>query len=77
MMGHQERKENEMNHDFQEPVFVRVDETTDVKASVVVWDEGMGGVSVLIKGSSDSVLINAEDWPKIVSCINAALERNS
>jgi hypothetical protein len=58
---------------FRDPVFVRKDDTCDVKASVVEWADGH--ISVNIEGSQGFVLINAEDWPTIVSCINAELQR--
>jgi len=60
---------------FRDPVFVRSDDTCDVKASVVEWGCDALGISVNIEGSSGIVLINAEDWPTIVSCINAELQR--
>lgn len=66
-------KENE----FRDPVFVREDDTTTIKASVVVWNEDMGGVSVRLQGSNESVLVNAEDWFTLVSCVNRELDRVS
>lgn len=65
------------DNEFREPVFVRDDDTTTIKASVVVWKEDMGGVSVRLQGSNESVLINAEDWPALVRCINQELDRVS
>ncbi len=60
-------------HDFREPVFVRDDDTITVRASVVVWGERLGGVSVRIEGMGGSVLINAADWPLLVGCVNQEL----
>lgn len=59
------------------PVFIRRDGTTDIEASVVAWggrsaDESL--FSVYLKNGKESVLINAEDWPTLVSCINSELE---
>lgn len=65
------------DNEFREPVFVRDDDTTTIKASVVVWKEDIGGVSVRLQGSNESVLINAEDWPALVRCINQELDRVS
>jgi hypothetical protein len=58
---------------FRDAVFVRKDDTCGAKASVVEWADGH--ISVNIEGSQGFVLINAEDWPTIVSCINAELQR--
>lgn len=63
------------DNEFREPVFARSDDTTEIKASVVVWREDIGGVSVRLQGSKEGVLINAVDWPTLVSCINLELER--
>lgn len=60
---------------FRDPVFVRNDDTTDIKASVVEWSDQIGGVSVKIGDSESSVLIRADDWPTLVSCIKAELNR--
>lgn len=65
------------DNEFRDPVFVRDDDTTTIKASVVVWGERMGGVSVRLQGMNESVLINAEDWPKLVGCVNRELDRVS
>ena len=62
-------------HDFRDPVFVRKDDTTDIAASVVVWGDAIGGVSVRLVSGNESVLINAADWPAIKSTIDAELER--
>lgn len=65
------------DNEFRDPVFVRSDDTTEIKASVVVWGKRMGGVSVRLQGSDESVLINAADWPTLVACVNRELERVS
>lgn len=65
------------DNDFREPVFVKVDDTTTIKASVVVWKDEAMGVSVLLKGSSESVLVNATDWAALVACVNIELDRVS
>lgn len=60
---------------FRDPVFVRKDDTTEIEASVVEWGGNIGGISIRFAGSDSSVLINAEDWPAIVSCIERELNR--
>lgn len=64
-------------NEFRDPVFVRDDDTTYIKASVVIWNSELGGRSIRLQGSNESVLINAEDWPTLVSCINRELDRTS
>ncbi len=64
-------------NEFRAPVFVREDDSTTIRASVVVWgDEGLG-VSVRLQGSNESVLVNAADWATLVGCVNRELERVS
>ena len=62
---------------FNDPVFVRNDETTTIKASVVEWnDEDVGRASVLLaNGSGESILVNVADWATLVNCVNRELER--
>lgn len=60
---------------FRPPVFVRKDDTTEIEASVVEWGGNIGGISIRIENGDQSVLINAEDWPAIISCIARELNR--
>jgi hypothetical protein len=63
---------------FNDPVFVRDDYTTTIRASVVEWGEDMGDrMSVLLKGSNESVLINVEDWETLKRCVDHEIERRS
>jgi hypothetical protein len=63
------------DNEFREPVFVRDDDTTTIKASVVVWKDDR--LSVRLQGSNESVLVNAEDWAVLVACVNRELDRCS
>ena len=65
---------------WHDPVFVRVDDTTTIKASVVEWaeDAGVGGrVSVLLANDHGSVLVSGEDWATLVGCVTRELDRHS
>lgn len=63
---------------FNDPVFVRSDDTTTIKASVVEWnDADLGTLSVRLQGSDQSVLINVADWATLVGCVNREIERLS
>jgi hypothetical protein len=63
---------------FNDPVFVRDDDTTTIKASVVEWGGDMGDrMSVLFKGSNESVLVNVEDWETLKRCVDREIERRS
>lgn len=63
---------------FGDPVFVRVDDTTTIRASVVEWnDTDMGRASVLLSNGNESVLVSADDWATLVGCVNRELERVS
>jgi hypothetical protein len=63
---------------FNDPVFVRNDDTTTIRASVVEWNESNGGkLSVLLSNGSESVLVNGDDWATLVGCVNRELERCS
>lgn len=63
---------------FNDPVFVREDDTTTIRASVVEWGNDMDGrMSVLLKGSNESVLVNVEDWETLKRCIDREIERRS
>ncbi len=64
-------------NEFREPVFLRDDDTTFIKARVIIWKSNLGGRSISLQGANEGVLINAEDWPTLVSCINRELERTS
>lgn len=63
--------------DFREPVFVRNDDTTNVRASVVDWGDKFDGLlSVkLTNGGGESVLINVADWEAVKSSVDAELNR--
>lgn len=62
---------------FRDPVFVRDDDTTTIRASVVEWNNCIPGdqLSVRISNGGESVLINLSDWPTLVSCINREMEK--
>jgi hypothetical protein len=61
---------------FNDPVFVRVDDTTTIKASVVEWnDTDLGRMSVLLSNFTESVLFIGADWESLVTCVNRELER--
>lgn len=60
---------------FNDPVFVRNDDTTTIKASVVEWADG--SLSVLLRGSNESVLVRADDWETLKGCVDRELERCS
>jgi hypothetical protein len=63
---------------FRDPVFVRNDDTTTIRASVIEWNDALaesGALSVRLQGMDESILINAADWPILVGCINRELER--
>lgn len=64
---------------FNDPVFVRVDNTTTIKASVVEWNDAadLGRMSVRLSNGNESVLVSADDWATLVSCVNRELERCS
>lgn len=63
---------------FNEPVFVRIDDTTTIKASVVEWNAtDPGAMSVLIGNGNESVLICVRDWAALVGCVNREIERLS
>ena len=65
---------------WHDPVFVRVDDTTTIKASVVEWadDAGVGErTSVLLSNGNESVLVSGADWATLVSCVTRELERHS
>lgn len=63
--------------EFRDPVFVRIDDTTEIKASVIVWAECGAGISVRLEDSDGIVVINAADWPSLVACINRELDHVS
>jgi hypothetical protein len=66
------------NAKFNDPVFVRVDDTTTIKASVVEWnDSDLGRMSVLLSNGNESVLVSADDWATLVGCVNRELDRRS
>lgn len=60
---------------FREPVFVRNDDTTEIAASVVEWNDAEGGVSIRLRNGSESVLVNSRDWDALKSCVDRELER--
>lgn len=61
---------------FNDPVFVRDDDTTTIRASVVEWGEDMDNkLSILLRGSNESVLVSADDWEVLKGCIDRELER--
>jgi hypothetical protein len=60
---------------FREPVFVRNDETTEIRASVIAWNRDDYGFSIRIAGRDESVLINPQDWDAIKRCIDRELNR--
>jgi hypothetical protein len=61
---------------FNDPVFVRDDDSTTIRASVVEWNGNVDtAMSVRIQGSNESVLINVEDWEVLKGCIDRELER--
>jgi hypothetical protein len=62
---------------FRSPVFIRNDDTTEIVASVIVWNREGAGVSVNLSNGNESVLINAVDWATLVGCINRELDRVS
>jgi hypothetical protein len=66
---------------FNDPVFVRSDDTTRIAASVVEWNGAVvGGADLSVKltnGNGESVLINVADWATIVGCVNREIERLS
>ena len=63
---------------FHDPVFVRDDDTTTIRASLVEWNRAVETqMSIRLKGMSESVFINVADWPTLVSCINHEIERLS
>lgn len=64
-----------LENEFRKPVFVREDDTTTIEASVVVWKETLGGVSVRLYNGNESVFVNAADWLTLVGCINREIER--
>lgn len=63
-------------NNFREPVFVRNDDTTTIKARVVEWSErNGGGLSVQLSNGNESVLISFDDWQTLVGCVNVELNR--
>lgn len=63
---------------FNDPVFVRSDDATTIKASVVEWNAtDPGAMSVLLSNGNESVLVNVADWATLVGCVNRELERLS
>ncbi len=65
---------------FNDPVFVRNDDTTTIKASVVEWNregDDASPLSVLLSNGNESVLVNVADWATLVACVNVELNRCS
>lgn len=63
---------------FNDPVFVRQDDTTTIKASVVEWNAtDPGAMSVLLSNGNESVLVSVRDWATLVGCVNREVERLS
>lgn len=63
---------------FNDPVFVRNDDTTTIKASVVEWnDTDLGRMSVLLSNGNESVLVSVDDWKTLVGCVDQEINRLS
>lgn len=63
---------------FNDPVFVRIDDSTVIKASVVQWNGAVdNSMSVLLSNGNESVLVSVADWATLVGCVNREIERLS
>ena len=68
-----------MKPTFHEPVFVRIDDTTRISASVIEWNgEVSNDMSVKLSNvAGETVLISVADWKTLVGCVDREIERLS
>lgn len=60
---------------WNEPVFVRRDDTTNLWVRLIEWNERLGGLSIQFSNGDHSVLVNVDDWQTIVGAVNREIER--